>query len=145
MSRSGYSDDCDDDTLALGRYRGQVASAIRGKRGQAFLRELADAMDAMPAKVLIAERLVDKYGRCCAIGVVCQARGISVEGVDYSAPDEVGKLVGIASQMAAEIEYENDEWGGNFGMTWSQETPQQRWIRMRKWVTDNLVKEVKNG
>ena len=41
MSRSGYCDDYgDDDPLALGRYRAQVNSAIRGKRGQALLRRL---------------------------------------------------------------------------------------------------------
>jgi hypothetical protein len=47
MSRSGYSDDLD--PLALGRWRGRVASAMRGKRGQAFLREMLAAMDAMLA------------------------------------------------------------------------------------------------
>lgn len=76
MSRSGYTDDYDEDPLANGRWRAQVKSAIRGKRGQAFLRELADAMDAMPEKVLIAEELVDADGDACAIGVVCKARGI---------------------------------------------------------------------
>ena len=39
MSRSGYSDDLDNWDLI--RWRGQVSSAIRGKRGQGFLRELA--------------------------------------------------------------------------------------------------------
>ena len=34
MGRHGYTDDCDDDPLALGRWRAQVASSIRGKRGQ---------------------------------------------------------------------------------------------------------------
>lgn len=32
MGRHGYTDDCDD-VLASGRWRGIVASAIRGKRG----------------------------------------------------------------------------------------------------------------
>lgn len=54
MSRSGYTDD-DDDPLATGRWRAQVRSAIRGKRGQAFLRELIAALDAMPEKALITE------------------------------------------------------------------------------------------
>ena len=42
MSRSGYSDSLENWDLI--RWRGQVASAIRGKRGQQLLKELADAM-----------------------------------------------------------------------------------------------------
>ena len=38
MSRSGYCDELEQSELAM--WRGQVASAIRGKRGQAFLVEL---------------------------------------------------------------------------------------------------------
>lgn len=66
MSRSGYCDDYDCDPLPLGRWRGQVASAIRGKRGQAFLRELVAALDAMPEKRLIANDL-EQAGNVCAI------------------------------------------------------------------------------
>ena len=132
MSRSGYTDDLD--PLALGRYRAQVASAIRGKRGQAFLRELADAMDAMPEKVLIANELIDAEGDCCAIGVVCKARGLDVSGIDYEEPDDVGNLVGIARQLAAEIEFENDEG------SWAIESPARRWRRMREWVESQLSK-----
>jgi hypothetical protein len=47
MSRSGYSDDCSGRELVL--WRGAVASALRGRRGQAFLRELVDALDAVLA------------------------------------------------------------------------------------------------
>lgn len=58
MSRSGYIDDYDDDNGSLAMYRGQVASAMRGKRGQAFLRGLLSALDEMPEKRLIAGHLV---------------------------------------------------------------------------------------
>ena len=47
MSRSGYSDDIDDNWAHI-MWRGRVASSIRGKRGQAMLRELLAALDAMP-------------------------------------------------------------------------------------------------
>lgn len=134
MSRSGYVDDMDD-ILELGRYRGQVKSAIRGKRGQAFLRELADAMDAMSEKILITGELINAEGDCCVIGVVCKSRGLDVSDVDVEEPEQVGELVGIACQMAAEIEYENDEG------SWLSETPQQRWKRMRRWVERHLKKE----
>ncbi len=145
MNRSGYGDDCDDN-LALGRWRAQVKSAIRGKRGQAFLRELAAAMDATPEadRHLISGELIDSEGCCCTIGVVCKARGLDVSQVNVYDPEQVGALVGIARQLAAEIEFENDEndW------TWDQktgklvpETPRQRWDRMRRWVELHIKNE----
>ena len=132
MSRSGYIDDFED-VLVFGRYRGQVASAIRGKRGQAFLYELASIMDAMEEKVLIADQLIDEYGDCCPIGLICKTRGLDVSNVDAEDSEVVGNLVGIAKCLAAEIEFENDE---DFYRT--TETPEQRWVRMRKWVESNL-------
>lgn len=132
MSRHGYSDELD--VLDLGRWRGQVCSAIRGKRGQEFLRELADAMDAMPEKWLIVGELIDSDGDCCTIGVVCKSRGIDVSKVDPDEPEQVGAIVNIARQMAAEIEYENDDGGWN-------ETPEKRWQRMRRWVDRHLKSE----
>jgi hypothetical protein len=128
MSRSGYSDDCEYMEL----YRGTVDRAIAGKRGQKFLQELADAMDAMPEKRLIRSELVTEAGEVCAIGSVCKARKMNVKEVDAYCPETVGALVNISRAMAAEIEYENDERGHH------DETPEQRWTRMRKWVEENL-------
>jgi hypothetical protein len=132
MSRSGYSDDIEDD-LAAGRWRAQVASATRGRRGQALFRELAAAMDAMPEKRLIAEELVTADGECCALGVVCKARGIEdkARAVDPEEPEEVGALLDIAHQLAQEIAYENDEARDN-------EIPEARWTRMRAWVQGQI-------
>lgn len=130
MSRSGYSEDLEQRDLAM--WRGQVSSAIRGKRGQAFLRELAAAMDAMPEKVLISGELVNTDGDCCTIGVVCKARGVDVSQIDYEVPEQVGAAVGVARQLAAEIEWMNDDYG-----SWD-ETPAERWTRMRKWVESKI-------
>lgn len=49
MSRSGYCDDGENGWATI-CWRGAVKSALRGKRGQSFLLELAEAMDAMPTK-----------------------------------------------------------------------------------------------
>lgn len=134
MSRSGYSDDCCEN---LELYRASVDRALHGKRGQAFLRELAAAMDAMPEKVLIAGELVSEKGECCTIGVVCKSRQLDVSHVDYYDTDSVAKAIGVARSMAAEIAHINDddehEWGG------ASELPSERWSRMRKWVSGNLV------
>lgn len=134
MSRSGYSDEYGDDNY-LHLYRGMVERTLRGKRSQAFLKELAKAMDEMSEKKLIANKLISEEGQMCTIGVVCKARGIDVSEVDVEDADKVGSLVNIARSIAAEIEYENDE-GGRYN-----ETPEQRWVRMRSWVTENLKAE----
>lgn len=134
MSRSGYSYDCEN--LAL--YRASVERAMHGKRGQAFLRELVAALDAMPEKALIAHELVNESGACCAIGAVCKARSLDVGTVDCYDPDSVARAIGVARSMAAEIEFMNDEWGNQ------DETPAQRWERMRKWASYNIAAQTDN-
>lgn len=66
MSRSGYSVDGDYSEWQQIMHRGRVASATRGKRGQAMLRDLLGALDAMPHKRLIAHDLI-AAGKVCAI------------------------------------------------------------------------------
>ena len=128
MNRSGYSDDCE----FLDLYRANVDRAIAGKRGQAFLRELAAVMDAMPAKRLIRGGLIDETGGVCAFGAVCQARGVKINSL-YDAED-IARVLGLAYPLAAEIMWVND---------WRLETLEQRWTRVRKWVADNCHEETK--
>lgn len=149
MSRSGYSDDCDDN-WAMIRWRGYVASAIRGKRGQAFLREMLAALDAMPEKKLIANDLVRGDGCVCAIGAVGKARGVDMSGLDPEDSATVAHAFGINEKLAQEIVYLNDEaewWerdeNGNAireGDSFKKITPEGRWRRMRAWVA-NQIKE----
>lgn len=65
MSRSGYTEDCDGWQLIM--WRGAVASALRGKRGQAFLKEMLAAFDALPEKKL-TQNTLEKDGAVCALG-----------------------------------------------------------------------------
>lgn len=131
MSRSGYLDYCDD-TLALGRWRAQVLSATRGKRGQALFKDLAAAMDAMPVKRLISEALECK-GEHCALGVVGAKRGVDMEHIDPEDSEVVAANFDIASQLACEIVFQNDENG-----PWGGETPEERWTRIRAWVQEQI-------
>ena len=133
MSRSGSTEECEHIEL----YRANVDRTIRSKRGQAFLLELADAMDAMPEKSLISGELINADGQCCTLGVVCQSRGLEASKIDYEDQQQVGDELGISRMMAAEIAYENDEG------VWAAETDEQRWQRMRKWVYQHLKKETK--
>lgn len=130
MSRSGYSDDCDGWDLI--RWRGAVNSALRGKRGQALLTDMARALDNMPVKRLVADELVTNTGECCALGALGLARGLNMEGVDPEDRNRVAKLFDIAPALAAEVVFMNDE------ASWYDETPERRWERMRKWVTTNI-------
>lgn len=145
MSRSGYSDELD--PLELGKWRGQVASAIRGRRGQAFLREMLSALEVLPEKRLIAHDLIND-GEVCAIGAVAVARGTDVTGIDPDDGDAVGQAFGIAHQLAQEIAYLNDECDGHHAVEvvvngqsrkqWRDDTPEERWRRMHQWVASQI-------
>ena len=167
MSRAGYCDDLDD-PLELGRWRAQVRSATRGKRGQKLLRDLLAALDAMPEKRLVSDVLevsaeadekhaqswvkmfgdaasADRYrehhvkprtaeyreGDVCALGALGRVRGLDMSELDPDEPEGVSAAFDIASPLAREIVYLNDECG-------YRETPEQRWTRMRAWVASQI-------
>lgn len=130
MSRSGYSDDLDDNWQLI-RWRGAVASAIRGKRGQAFLREMLTAFDQLGFDRLIAGDL-ERDGGVCSLGAVGRQRGVEMGGVDPKNYDAIAKLFGIPHSLAQEIMFLNDEWSGD------DETPEARFQRMRKWIAENI-------
>lgn len=132
MSRSGYSDDCEGWDLI--RWRGAVASATHGSRGQAFLKEMLAALDAMPEKRLIAHELEAK-GEVCAIGAVGAKRGIDMSKLDPEDREGVARAFGIAPALAAEIVFMNDE------SFWSKEEPEARFDRMRAWVVSQIKAE----
>ena len=133
MSRSGYNDD--GNVWGLICWRGAVASALRGRRGQAFLREMLAALDALPEKKLIAHEL-EIGGAVCAIGAVGKARGVDMSKFDPEDRDSVARAFGVAPALAAEIVFENDE---ALGWCSKEETPEARFTRMRNWVASQLI------
>lgn len=141
MSRSGYCDSYgDDNPWDLIRYRGAVESAFRGRRGQAFLREMLAALDALPEKRLITEELAERARetdpvQVCAIGSVGLYRGIDMSPLDPYDASSIAGVFGIAESMAREIVYMNDEG------SWKSETPEQRFERMRAWI----IGKIKDG
>jgi len=134
MGRSGYSDDCIGWDLIM--WRGAVASAIRGKKGQAFLKEMLLSLDAMPEKKLIVDELVTKTGEVCAIGSVAVTRNVNVSEVDTYDSHRIADIFGIANALVKEIEFINDE-----GQYWGRETPEHRFERVRSWVMSQIKKE----
>ncbi|MGH8551893.1 MAG: hypothetical protein ACRERS_01210, partial [Methylococcales bacterium] len=80
MSRSGYNVEMIVDVIL---WRGAVASAIRGRRGQAFLKEMLKALDQMKTKRLIHDKLISiSKGDVCAIGAVGVARGMDIQSIE---------------------------------------------------------------
>lgn len=148
MSRSGYTDDCDN----LGLWRGAVQRATTGYRGQHLLRRLRDALDAMPVKRLITGTIKAASGDVCALGALDPNAPSSGLGEDA---EELARHFGIARALAAEIVYMNDErfdgewvaaegpmrsqYYGRPASVWRPFTPEERWARMREWVNEQII------
>lgn len=160
MSRSGYSDDCDGWPLI--RWRGAVTQAIRGRRGQAMLRELVLALDALPERHLASGSLVTAEGEYCALGALGRARGMDLASVDSGDREAVARAFGVAEALAAEVMYLNDEgvmdeqrainfevsgpmrrWESHTQLRWvtNPNAGRIRWDQMRAWAVANTTKE----
>lgn len=133
MSRSGYSDDYGDSNWDLICWRGAVASAIRGRRGQRFLHEMLAALDALESKTLVAEELQTYDGGVCAIGAWGAAKGINMMEMDPDDYVAVADVCGVARALVQEVVFMNDD--GYYG----RDTPEKRFQRMREWVKAQIV------
>lgn len=145
MSRSGYTDDIEDNWQHI-MWRGRVASSIRGKRGQAMLRDLLAALDAMPDKRLYPNSFATASGEYCTLGVLGSARGTKMDdlGDAEEGCDErlVAERFGVASPLVQEIMWLNDEIVDDYtwedieldgpprqhGPDWGR--PLKRWVRV---------------
>lgn len=135
MSRSEYQDDWDGGDVPPDFYRRAVKNALTSKRGQSFLRELADTLDAMPEKRLIDFQIVDDKSNFCALGTIMAKRGIDHTQFILTDADAIGKSLRIAPCVVREIEWVNDEAGP------VTETEENRWIRVREWVAKQIKTE----
>ena len=133
MSRSGYVDDCENN-WSLICWRGAVNSAIKGRRGQAFLKEMLEALDALPEKKLIASEL-EQDGQVCALGAIGKARGMDMSDVDPYDRETVAGKFGIADALAAEIMHHNDD------IYFGDATPEGRFRSVRRWVESSILPE----
>lgn len=95
------------------------------------------ALDALPQPRLIRNALhVD--GDVCAIGSVGARRGIDMREIDVEDREAVAKAFGIAEALAAEIEFINDD-----DFAYVEESPEQRFIRVRAWVVEQISDSAK--
>lgn len=132
MSRHGYSEG-DGDNWSYIMYSGQLASAVRGKRGQSFFKDLVVALEEMPLKRLVAGEL-RKDGEVCALGALGIKRGMNLEKLDPEDYEIVACEFNIATQLAREVVWQNDE-------VCDRMTPENRWNRMHLWASSRIKKE----
>lgn len=143
MIRSDYSEELDQWDLI--RWRGAVAAAVRGRRGQALLRDLLAALDALPDNELAAGAFATETGEVCALGALGLARGIphqqllEIDPEDTDHHDQVAALFNVAPALVREIEYVNDAryWVRAGGHSVEHE----RWCRVREWVASLVTPE----
>lgn len=133
--RANYSDDLDYDQIFA--WRGAVRSAINGRRGQSFLRDLLAALEAMPEKKLISGKM--EQGDCvCAVGALGRARNVDMSEIDMideydeRVGSKVAALFNIAEALAREVLYINDEGAAK------EETDETRYRRVVEWVRDQI-------
>jgi hypothetical protein len=131
-----------------------VGRALQGKTGQKLLREIEEALLAMPEKKLWAY-VVCEAGRVCTLGAVAVERAIKAgksreealsdlekEAKTLDHGDDVDKtfkylkdLIGIKQHcLAWQIVFENDEM--------YCKTPEERYAKMLNWIHGNIIKEV---
>lgn len=130
MSRHGYTDECENFAM----WRGVIASASRGKRGQAFFRALVQALDAMPDWRLVQGELETDEGSVCALGCLGKARGVDMRGIDTEDWDKLGELFSIAPQLAQEVMFVNDD-------QYRVSSPEARWSIVRDWAARQILLE----
>ena len=146
MSRSGYVEGCEMDQWDFIRWRGAVASAIRGKRGQTLLKELEAALVAMPTKELCKNDFANpETGQVCALGSVAVKRkldqGKTVEAAmkevgsefpEGTEAEEVSDEFDISDALAKEITWVNDDEAPT--------DPKGRYEYVLGWVREKLKK-----
>lgn len=171
MSRSCYSDDYGDDHPGkLELFRANVERSIRSKAGQARLRELREALLALPVKELHVETFAEgtpEQPQVCALGAWALAKsgGDPVKAaamVPRDADDhetyEALKAYGWPKLVVFDAIFYNDDYRPIYETAEGprerheqmygplrigrDETPQERYTRILTWVEEQIRKGV---
>lgn len=145
MSRTCYTDDYGEFPGQMELFRANVQRSMRSRAGQARLRELRDALLALPVKALQAEIFAvgpRESPDVCALGawalaksngeVAAAAAMVPRDADDHDTYDAL-KAFGWPRLVVLEAIYMNDE--GACG----SETPEQRYSRVLAWVESELL------
>lgn len=147
MSRSCYVDDYGDDFPGqLDLFRANVQRSIWSRAGQARLRELRDALSALPVKELAADLFAagsDASPEVCGLGAwawwksqgdIAAARAMVPSDADDHDTCDALKSRGWPRLVVLEAVYMNDDGGLSRG-----ETPANRYARVLAWVESQLL------
>lgn len=144
MSRSCYSEDYGDEFPGqLDLYRANVRRSVRSRAGQARLRELRDALLAMPVKALAEEVFVagsPEQPRVCALGAWALAKAggdvetarafVPTDADDHDTADALERE-GWPRLVVLDAIYMNDEA--------YVRTPEERYASVLAWVDRQLI------
>lgn len=132
---------------------------VNGVKGQQALRDLRDALLALPDRKLISGRLADEHGCVCTVGALALHRRV-LQGerpedvlehlaamipqdlVDYDSWEceertaRVGESIGLKRMMAVALAGKNDDWYAD------DKTPEQRFERVLRWVESKIKEPV---
>lgn len=130
-----------------------IRAAIKGKRGQAILRDLREALLSLPEKRLIegaicnapSEAAARPVAEFCAVGALAFYRGVKsgkapadvIESLPQGEQDDwttirLGRSLGMSDTLAWDLAYKNDE-------TFADLTPEQRYEKYLAWVESQIL------
>jgi hypothetical protein len=105
--RISYSDE-EDYPGQHGLWQANCLRSIKGQKGQASLRELEQALLALPSRRLIANELEDAEGEVCAIGALAKYRNHTPKADPEWEMEEVGVELGMPEMVAWRVVALND-------------------------------------
>jgi hypothetical protein len=132
--RLNYSED-EDYAGQFFLWQANCERSLKGKAGQRELRELREALLALPEKRLIGHLLYDDDGGVCAIGAYGKYKGVDLTKFDpeEGEHEDVGRAGGMPRLVAWKVVEMND-------MDFDLETPEERYVKMLAWVEKQLGK-----
>jgi hypothetical protein len=141
--RIGYSEE-EDYPGQHNLWQANCLRSIRGKAGQASLRELEQALLALPEKRLIADELENADGEVCAIGALAKYRNHTPKADPDWEMEQVGVELGMPEMVAWRVVALNDI---DIDLYYDREkqkcvsyTPEERYERVlaqvQKWLAE---------
>lgn len=103
--------EADGENPAENLYWPNLRRACRSKRGQRVLREVVEALLALPQRRLIANAIKEPSGEVCAVGAVAQYKGVDLgeyrEG-DQEDTIQIGESIGMGRMIPWHLGFMND-------------------------------------
>lgn len=131
-----FSDEYDGTEAEWAFHEANVRRALNGKHGQKNLREIEQALLAMPDKRLCEGALQEPDGLVCVIGAYGLWKGLELPkgGGDYWSTIELGLKLGMTGTLTHEIASTND---ADY-----VETPEERYWRVLGWVRSEIKETI---